>query len=156
MARNIKIHRDMDADGWGGKQLPLAEAELNQLWEDLSAPDAAKSHRAFRRLLAGPESSVPFIKRKLAPVVVKGAEEQQLRAWIRLLDSESFRDREKASADLMKHLAAAVPLLEAEVARTKSVELRRRIEELLARRPNVDRDKARQEKARRIVQLAEV
>ncbi len=146
----------IDVDGWTGKVLTLAEAELNQLWEDLSAPDDARSHRAFRKLLAGPEASVPFLKRKLMPIVAKGPADQQLRTWIRLLDSESFKERDKASAELKKNLTAATPLLEAELARKPSAELRRRIETLLASRPNMDRDKQRLEKARRVLQLAEV
>ena len=114
------------------KKIALAEKELTQLWQDLVAEDAAVQYRAFWTMVGGREASAAFLKNELTPVRVGDAE---MKEWIGKLGAGSFVEREKATAELRKRLEAALPLLEAELKTTKSLEARRRIEMLIAESP---------------------
>ena len=153
LGRTVEDLDRIDASGLAGKRLDLKAEELNRLWDELVAADAAVAYRAFWRLVAGREASVAYLKRKLALDPVPGAEGQEVREWIRMLDAESSRVREKATAELKKKLDVAAPMLEAELARSPSAEVRWRIEKLLAGRGGEDRDRQRREKARRVLQF---
>jgi len=45
----------------------VERATHDQLWEALTAPDAVEAHRALVTLAATPDTSVPFLKERLAP-----------------------------------------------------------------------------------------
>lgn len=152
LGRSVDDLDRIDATGLAKKELKLTPEDLERLWRDLVSPDAAKQYRALWTLSAGGEKSAAFIKGKLA--VPKGAQDEtkQLQAWIRALGSESFQEREKASSELKKRLAAAVPLLEAELAGSPSLEVRRRIDTLLAGRPLPEPERLQRQAGQRILQ----
>ena len=79
-------------------------------------------------LAAVPESSVPFLKRRLRPTCTTAA---QIARWIADLDSDDFETREKASAELRREDGAAESALTTALTAKPSPEARRRIEELL-------------------------
>jgi hypothetical protein len=107
----------------------LTPAELEALWADL-ADDAAKAHRAMGKLTAGPARSVPFLRTKLKPVIA--ADPQRVAELVRDLDSEEFARRKQASEDLAKlGEGAAAPLRKA-LDQRPSLEVRKRLEDLLA------------------------
>jgi hypothetical protein len=66
-----------------------------------------------------------------------------LHDWIRNLNSGNFTLRVQATAELKKRLEAALPLLEADLARGPSAETLRRLESLIAELPNREREQLR-------------
>lgn len=116
---------------WTGQAAPLTENDLPALWTRLREGDAEQACGVMARLMSNPSISAPFLKRHL--LQRKNIETARLRTWIAHLDAESFEQREKASKELAKHLAAAEPLLQECLANKPSLEVRRRIEALLAR-----------------------
>ena len=153
LGRTIADLDRIDANGLADKKLVLEKQELERLWRDLTAEDAAVKYRAFWTLVGGGKGSAAFLKGKMAPVAATDAEAKQLREWIRNLDSEIFAVREKATAELKKRVEAAASILEAELAGNPSPETRRRIETLIAGVPGRDGDRLRREQAQRVLQL---
>jgi hypothetical protein len=149
LGRTIEDLDRIDAHGLTKKEILLDKADLDRLWQELSADDAAKQYRAFWTLVAGRERSATYIKGKLAPSSTTDAEGKQMREWIRHLDSPNFAVRTKASAELKKRLDLASPLLEAELTRAPSSETRRRIESLISELPSRDRERLRRVTAQR-------
>ncbi len=117
---------------WTGKAAdfaPLAEKELPVLWERLREKDAEQACRILGRLMRSPEISAAFLKRRL--LSRKGMGSARLRAWIAELDDADFHKRETASRELAKHLPTAEPLLKECLTNKPSLEMRRRIENLM-------------------------
>ena len=151
LGRTIDDLDHIDAHGLTKNEIFLEKADLDRHWQELSVDDAAKQYRAFWTLVAGRERSATYIKDKLAPPKTTDAESKQVREWVRKLDSGSFAERTKATAELKKRLDLALPLLEAELASGASPEMRRRIESLIAEMPSRDRDRLRRATAQRVL-----
>jgi hypothetical protein len=124
--------RDMTALVWPvshgdrRKTLPSSRSllELEAMWETLQGLDASLAHAAIWEMVAGPEASVPFLRRRLRPV------KQSVQVDARVisdLDSPSFEAREKATAHLERLTVAAVPELRQALAQLPSVEASRRL-----------------------------
>jgi hypothetical protein len=64
-------------------------------------------------------------------VSAQPAEADKVRALVRQLDDDKFEVRDKAEASLRKLGKKVLPQLKAELARTKSVEVRRRLQQLV-------------------------
>ena len=154
LGRTIEDLDRIDATGQAGKKIALNAGEIKQSWEDLLAEDAAVAYRAFWRLVAGREQSVPFLKEKLATRVDKGPGAKEIAAWIRQLDADSSLLRDKASAHLKKQIDQAAPMLELELTKSPSAEVAWRIEKLLASRNHIDPERERRATARRILRFA--
>jgi WD40 repeat protein len=97
------------------------------LWNDLADPDAGMAHRALWRLaiLPGMED---FLDRqfRLPPRL-----DEWLKQQIADLGSDDFATREKAQENLANRGAIVQPALEAALAKTEDLELRKRLERLL-------------------------
>jgi WD40 repeat protein len=104
--------------------------ELDAFWRDLVGLDAGRAYRAVWALAAAPES-VRRIAGRLRPVPAANA--ARLKALIADLDSDEFRVREQASAELERLADQAEPALRAALRGSPSAEVRRRAEGLLAR-----------------------
>ncbi len=149
LGRTVEDLDLIDATGLA-KQGPLLDKQdLGRLWRELSAEDAARQYRAFWMLVAGGERSAAFIKERLAPAQASGPKEKEILEWIHSLDANMFTVRQKATAELKKNLRSAAPLLEAELARSQSAEVRRRITTLLAGLAGRDIEQLRRAKAQR-------
>jgi hypothetical protein len=135
----------------GGKRGELAVGELDRLWGDLAASDAAKVYLAFWSLAASPKEAVPFLRKKVAGNVA-GVDVKQFARWARELDDDDFGVRERATQELGKHVEAAAPLLERVLQDSPSAEVKARIERLLAGREGVVARKVRVEKAVRVLE----
>jgi hypothetical protein len=108
----------------------LTEAEVAALWKELSGDDAAKAYAAVLTLATRPQEAVPFLTKQLKPAD-GGLDAKQVQKWIRELDDEDFDKREAAEAELKKlGRLAKVPVQEA-LGKTKSVEMKRRLEDIL-------------------------
>lgn len=102
--------------------------ELDALWKDLAAEDAAKGFQAVRNLAAA-KQVVPLLQERLRPAVPP--DPQRIAAWIADLDSDEFPVRDKASQELRKLGAPAAPALRKALENQPSAEVRRRVEQLL-------------------------
>jgi RNA polymerase sigma factor (sigma-70 family) len=111
------------------KQVALTASELDALWTDLAAEDAARTYRAIRKLAASPASSVPFLRQRFRPV--PPVDEKRIARLIADLDSDDFTTRRKAVAELEKLAGLALPAYRNALAGKPSIETRRRLEELL-------------------------
>jgi len=137
----------------GRKPAELTADELDRLWWDLAAVDAAKGYLAFWSLAACPKQAVPFLREKIAGKVA-GASAEQFASWARELDDDDFKVRTRATQELGKHVEAASPLLQRVLADSPSAEVRARIERLLAGREGVVARKLRVEKAVRVMEYS--
>jgi hypothetical protein len=110
--------------------------QMEALWADLGGEDAAKAYRAIRALAAAPKSSVAFLKRHLKPVAPVDA--KQVACLLADLDSEQFAVREKAMQQLEKLGDRAATELHRALAGNPTLEVRRRIEQLLEKQNGPD------------------
>jgi hypothetical protein len=109
----------------------LGPKDLNRLWTDLSDGNAARAFQAVRTLAAIPERTVPLLAERLQPV--PRPDERKVQRWLADLDSDQFRMRERASAELTRLQEAARQALQGAAARELSAEARRRVERLLTK-----------------------
>jgi RNA polymerase sigma factor (sigma-70 family) len=103
---------------------------LEKLWTDLGGDDTDKAYRAAAVLAASPKGTAALLAKQLKPVVAP--EPKQLARLIADLDSENFDVRQKASQELARLGELSRPALEDALKNEPSLELHRRIEELLA------------------------
>jgi RNA polymerase sigma factor (sigma-70 family) len=104
--------------------------ELEAWWRDL-AGDAAQAHRAIWSLADVPAQAVPFLRDRVHPAAALPADE--LRTLVQDLDSPRFPRREEASRRLAEFGEDAEPALRRALADKPSVEVRQRLERILAR-----------------------
>jgi WD40 repeat protein len=109
---------------------PLAPGEVDKLWADLAGDDASLAYRALARLSQAPGQAVPFLKTRLRPVPTVSAE--RLRQLIADLDSRSYAKRTRATEELRALEETAVHALRAALKASPPLEVRRRLEGLLA------------------------
>ena len=132
------------ADGsilvWDATQFPapalpkvtdLQPRDLEKLWSDLAGSNAPVAYRATWTLVAVPAKSLPLLRDRLKPA--SGASAAVIERHIKALDSKSFRKREQAAAELEKLGEQAIPALRRLLLADTTLELRRRVERLLAR-----------------------
>jgi WD40 repeat protein len=108
---------------------PLSAKELAQLWEDLSAADAERGHRAIRLFSANPAQALPFLRERLKPVPPVVPE--QVAKLIADLDSDQFRIRKHAMDELAPWDEAILDDMQKALQRKLPVESRRRLEQFL-------------------------
>ncbi len=96
--------------------------------------EARQAYKAVWRLAESPEATIPFLRNQVRPVPEPDA--KKIRQLIVDLDSETFAVREKAVKELGNLAAAAVPDLRESLAKDPSLEVRRRVEDLLSRSEN--------------------
>jgi WD40 repeat protein len=107
---------------------------LETAWDNLTAEDARRAYQAMRTLVAAPERSIPFLRDRLRPVAAAEAEDDDPKRIARLiadLDSDDFATRNQAAKELARLGTLAGPALRKAVPTTPSVEVKRRLEELL-------------------------
>jgi WD40 repeat protein len=109
----------------------LAAAAMERLWTALAGEDAARAFEAVCTLAAAPAQAVPFLKGRLSPRVP--AEPKRLAGLVRDLGDNRFAVREKATAELARLEELAAPALKEALKKTPPLEVKRRLEKLLAR-----------------------
>jgi WD40 repeat protein len=112
------------------KPHPLERKELESLWTDLGDADAAKAWRAVWRLLDAPQDALAFLRDRVKPYLTAPAE--VTRKLLADLDSDSFEVREAAMKRLKELGLQAEPALRAALTAKPSLEMKRRIEPILA------------------------
>jgi WD40 repeat protein len=105
------------------------EKELGTWWADLAANDASRAHAAVWRLAEVPAVSVPFLRERLKPV--PNTQAKEIRQHLDDLDNNSFAVRERAFQNLRSLGPAAAPALRQALEKRVSLEVRRRLEQLV-------------------------
>lgn len=108
-------------------RLPGAAAEW---WRALADADGATAGRAVWCLAEAPVQALPLLREKLGPV-----DEGKFTGWITALGSGKFTERESAQRELEWAGVAAAPALKNALEAAPAAEIRRRIEQLLAKLP---------------------
>jgi WD40 repeat protein len=134
-------------DRMQGMSLPpvaLAAGDLETLWTDLLAEDARQANHAVWKLVAADRQAVPFLRERLAPVP-KVVNARQIAQLIADLDDRRFRVRERARQALERQGDLVEPFLVQTLEGRPTLEVRRRVEELLAKlaRPTLSREDLR-------------
>jgi dipeptidyl aminopeptidase/acylaminoacyl peptidase len=109
----------------------LAAEELKSLWEDLRGADAAKAHRAQWLLAATPKQTLSMLQEHLKAATA--IDPERLARLIADLDRDQFEVRQKSFQELETLGELAAPALRKALASKPSLEVSRRLEELLQR-----------------------
>jgi hypothetical protein len=117
-----------------GRASSLGEAELQKRWEDL-AGHAGDAYAALWDLVACPEVSVPFLARRLSPA--KDPDPAQLDKRVKELGSENFAIRNKAALELQALGESAEFALHRAIEAGAPLEVKRRVEALLLKLPEL-------------------
>lgn len=104
--------------------------ELNILWTDLASTDGRRAFQALGRLRTTPGRTVAFLEQQFRPV--RTLPPERLAQLIADLDSDQFPVRERASSELAATGEGAKEVLEKTLAGKPSLEVRRRVQDLLA------------------------
>jgi len=111
------------------RPIVLSDADLEGLWTDLGGPDLGKTYKAMGKLARAANRSVRFLQGKLRPVTA--ADPARLRQLLTDLDSDRFAMRAKAFAELASLGELAEAALRKPLAKPPSLELQKRINQLL-------------------------
>jgi WD40 repeat protein len=109
----------------------LSAEHLDRLWADLAAEDARTAHAAIGVLVGAPRQAVPLLGIQLRPVAE--ADAGRMRQLVADLDSDRFAVRERAEADLEALGEQAGPALRQVLQGHPSLELRQRVQRVLAK-----------------------
>jgi RNA polymerase sigma factor (sigma-70 family) len=121
---------------------PPSTKQIAGWWDLLAEASAHKAYQAMQEMTAHPSAAVALLRKKFTPVAaVKPA---TLDALIAGLDADDFKDREKATQELVALADAAEPRLRAELAKSSSLEVKRRAQQVLTR---IQTDRLRPERA---------
>jgi predicted NACHT family NTPase len=141
-----------DITRYGNADADEAKPEaFERLWADLASEDAAKAHRAIWIIAAGAKQTIPVLKRELRP------DQGRIPKLIADLDSEKFATREQATEELVRLGGAAEPALQKALENKPSLEVTRRIEEILekVKRPDSSSEWWRSLRALQAIEYAE-
>jgi hypothetical protein len=111
------------------ERIKLTPRELEELRTDLAAADASRAYRALWTLVAAPSQAVALFRDQLRPVIA--ADPQRVAKLLADLDSNAFAVRDNASKELQKMGETALSSVHKALAGQPSLEVRRRLEQLL-------------------------
>jgi WD40 repeat protein len=109
----------------------LSARALEKLWGDLARRDAAVAQRALVELGARPAQALPLLKERLT--ALSGDRAGRLSQGLAGLESARFRAREEATRALEQAGKWAEPALRRRLAGKPPLEVKRRVEQLLAK-----------------------
>jgi hypothetical protein len=118
-----------------GARTPLVPRRQDELWGDLLSSDAAKAYAALGEWLANPTEVVELFRQRIP--IIKPLPAELIRRLIDDLDSDEFRRREAASRRLAELGPQADKALRVALAKSPSLEMRKRIETLLSARKDL-------------------
>jgi dipeptidyl aminopeptidase/acylaminoacyl peptidase len=113
------------------KPVHLSAAQRQRLWAELAEADTRQAFEAILALAADPTLTVPFFEEHWQPN--KLPDRRRLAQLIADLDSEEFPVRQQATEELEKLGESAETALRQALVNKPSLEVRRRVEGLLAR-----------------------
>jgi WD40 repeat protein len=113
------------------RPVPLSVANLEALWQELASPNAPVAYRAMGLLSAAPGRAERFLQKRLESLPRASAAE--IARLIADLDSNRYAVRQKASRALQALGEAVEPDLRRVLQSRPDIEVRYRVEHLLAR-----------------------
>jgi WD40 repeat protein len=113
----------------------LASDKLRAAWEALASDDAKAAYAAMWELVADPERSTTFLRQRLRPV--PRPKPGQVAQVIAALDADKFVERQRATRELETLGEVAAAELRQLLEGKPTLEVRRRVEALLARLEHV-------------------
>jgi hypothetical protein len=123
-----------DLRGLKGRSQPhpagLTATDLEKRWQALADADAERAFRAINDLADDPQPTVSLLSERVRPV--RAPDPQLLARHLADLDSERFEVRENAAKKIESLGELARPALQKALAGKPSLEVRRRVEQLLA------------------------
>jgi RNA polymerase sigma factor (sigma-70 family) len=114
-----------------GKPADLTRADADRLWAELADADAGKAFRAMQALRANGTQAVRLLQERLRPVA--GADPQKIKRLVADLDKDDFAARDSATKQLTQLGDLAEPALRAALNDKASLEMHRRVNDLLKR-----------------------
>jgi RNA polymerase sigma factor (sigma-70 family) len=108
---------------------PLTDAELESSWAALGGARAEDAYQALLSLAGAPGQAVPLLRARLAGVAAPDA--KVLAKWLADLDDDQFEVRERATRALIRLGKTIEEDLKRARAATESVEVRRRLGQVL-------------------------
>ena len=122
-----------DVTGLKGQEKAIARSlsreSLAGLWSDLGSEDTSRAYRAIWKMVLGNEQTIAFLRQHLKPAAT--ISEAILSRLVADLDSNEFQVREKATRELESLGELAETTLRRAFDKPASIEVRRRVEELL-------------------------
>jgi hypothetical protein len=115
--------------GWNTQPRSHTKGTLAEAWEVLLKADAKAAFDAQGRFLGEPEKAVEWMKERVKPANAPDA--ARIKSLIAELDKDDFATREKATASLQELGPIATMALKEVVAKSPSLEAKRRAERLL-------------------------
>ncbi|HYV37138.1 MAG TPA: WD40 repeat domain-containing protein [Gemmataceae bacterium] len=115
-------------------QIKLTKTDADRYWADLASMEGPRVHKALWTMIAAGNQGVQALKERVKALDTKEAE-----TLAADLDSATYAVREKAMSGLPK-LAAAEQVLKKTLASKPSLEVKQRIELLLAKLPAIPQD----------------
>jgi RNA polymerase sigma factor (sigma-70 family) len=112
----------------------LKPEELEALWKVLAGDNMFQASQGILVLAVAPKQTVPFLEKHLRPVAT--GNQKAIDRWVADLGSNSFDSRQKAAEKLEEQGELAVGALERVLAGQPSLDLRQRIDRLLAKVDN--------------------
>ncbi|HTU93447.1 MAG TPA: WD40 repeat domain-containing protein [Gemmataceae bacterium] len=126
-----------DATGGARADAELSAEQLRTLWRDLRDTDAGRAYRALWQLALSPKHALPFLVERLHPAVpLDAAQQKQVDRLLADLDSDRFSVRQEAETELEKIGPMVEPALRKALESKPSLEMRQRIESVLAKLAN--------------------
>lgn len=110
------------------KPAALANGEIDKLWTDLGSSSPVTARTALARLVCHPEAAMALLAARFRPPPT----DDKLDALIKALDSDDFATREDASRKIHACGGRAEAALRRTLRQAPSLEMRRRIEGILA------------------------
>jgi WD40 repeat protein len=126
--------------------------ELETLWNDLASEEIPQVYRALWTLAAMPDRTMPFLQKRM-PSTLK--EDPRTPGLIAELDSDRFAVREKAMQELEKLGEGAEKALRQALKDPPSLEVQRRVEQLLIRIKDRPVSTPEAQQAMRTIQMLE-
>jgi WD40 repeat protein len=109
----------------------LGAKDAAQAWTDLAGSNGPRAFRARWALAAAPDTAVSFLQKRLQPI--QPAESKHLQRLIANLDDKRFPVRQEAQKELEQIGELAAPALKKALTEKSSLEVRQRIDGLLAK-----------------------
>ena len=132
----------------------LTASDLECLWSDLAAVDAATAYRAIWMLAASPRQALPWLAKRVRSRRPDPEVQRRIVRLIAELDDDRFAVRERATRELARLGEAARPALKKSLAAGPTPEARRRLKDLLGKLPR-EEDSPNRLRLPRLVEVLE-
>jgi WD40 repeat protein len=113
--------------------VPLTADQADRYWKELGSLDASTAYKAICALASDPETSLPMLKDRLTSTLASGPSTTEIARLIRDLNADTYATREEATAALARAGVRAMPALQKALGNPASLEVKRRVQGLLAR-----------------------